>query len=151
MSGTRVRAARNADIPAIEEVVSAAFDAFVRRTGIRPEPLGTDWATVISALGAVVATRNDHVVGVLVLWPHPDHVAVETLAVAPEAQADGVGSTLLDRAELLAVRSGSNTVRLATNAAMREALAYYPRRGFVRLGAGVEHGYDRVFFEKRLG
>jgi N-acetylglutamate synthase-like GNAT family acetyltransferase len=150
VSGTRVRAARNADIPRIEQVVTDAFAAFVARSGIRPTPLSLDWETVISALGAVVATRDDRIVGVLVLWPHPDHVLVDTLAVAPDQQGGGVGSALLDRAELVAIETGANAVRLHTNAGMREALAYYPRRGFVEVDRRTEHGFDRVFFEKRL-
>jgi GNAT superfamily N-acetyltransferase len=151
MTGIRLRGAREADVPLIRKVVADAFAPFVARTGVRPAPLGTDWATVVSALGAVVALRDDHVVGVLVLWPHPDHVLVETLAVAPTEQGSGVGSALLDRAELLAIETGANAVRLATNAAMAEALDWYPRRGFVVLGRWDEQGYDRVHLEKRLG
>jgi GNAT superfamily N-acetyltransferase len=151
MSGSRVRAARHADVPAIEAVVAEAFAPFVARTGIRPAPLGTDRPTVISALGASVAVRDDRIVGVLVLRPHPDHVLVETLAVAPEEQGRGIGSTLLDRAEPVAIESGSNTVRLYTNAAMTEALAYSPRRGFRETGRYTEHDFSRVLFEKRLG
>jgi ribosomal protein S18 acetylase RimI-like enzyme len=150
MTGTRVRTARNADITAIERVVGDAFASFVRRTGIHPAPLALDWPTVISALGASVATREDRVVGVLVLWPHPDHVLVDTLAIAPEEQGGGIGSALLDRAELTAIETGANVVRLYTNAAMTEALAFYPRRGFVELDRRTEQGFDRVWFEKRL-
>jgi ribosomal protein S18 acetylase RimI-like enzyme len=151
MPGSRVRTARNVDVPAIEAVVSEAFAPFLARTGIRPAPLDTDWPTVVSALGASVATRDERIVGVLVLWPHPDHVLVETLAVAPQEQGGGIGSALLDRAELVAIESGSSTVRLYTNAAMTEALAYYPRRGFTEIGRFREHGFSRVLFEKRLG
>ena len=146
----RVRTARNADVPAIEAVVAAAFAPFVAASGVVPAPLSTDWETVISALGAVVATRDEHVVGVLVVWPHPDHVLVETLAVAPEEQGTGVGTALLDRSELLAIEGGSNTVRLYTNAAMTTALAWYPRHGFSEVARRTEHGYDRVHLEKRL-
>ena len=151
MTGIRLRSAREADVPAVERLVASAFAAFVERTGIRPVPLGTDWRTVVSALGAVVALRDDHVVGVLVLWPHPDHVLIETLAVAPAEQGTGVGTALLDRAELLSIETGSNTVRLYTNAAMTDALDWYPRRGFVTTARRTEHGFDRVHLEKRLG
>ena len=150
MSGTRVRAARNADVPALQAIVGDAFAPVTARTGIRPAPVDTDWETVVWALGAVVATRDDRIVGVLVLWPHPDHVLVETLAVVPEEQGRGVGSALLDRAELVAIESGTNTVRLSTNAGMTEALAYYPRRGYTEVGRETVHGFARVLFEKRL-
>ncbi|WP_158590032.1 GNAT family N-acetyltransferase [Amnibacterium setariae] len=150
MPVTRLRAARDADVPEIAAVVDAAFAAFVARTGIRPAPLGTDWPTTISALGALVATREDRVVGVLVLWPHPGHVLVETLAVLPAEHGTGLGSLLLDRAELTAIESGTNAVRLATNAAMTEAREFYSRRGFVERGRWTQQGYDRVHLEKRL-
>ncbi len=145
-----MRTARNADVPAIEALVAAAFAPFVARTGIRPAPLATDWPTVISALGASVATLDDRIVGVLVVWPHPDHVLVDLLAVGPAEQGRGVGSALLDRAEALAREAGKGALRLHTNAAMREALAYYPRRDFVETGRRTEQGFDRVLFEKRL-
>jgi ribosomal protein S18 acetylase RimI-like enzyme len=150
MSGTRVRAARNADVPALQALVAGAFAPFTASTGIRPAPVDTDWETVVWALGAVVATRDDRIVGVLVLWPHPDHVLVETLAVAPEEQGRGIGSALLDRAELTAIEAGTNAVRLYTNARMTEALAYYPRRGYAEVGRETVHGFSRVLFEKRL-
>jgi ribosomal protein S18 acetylase RimI-like enzyme len=150
MSGIRVRAAREADVPAIARLVADAFAPFVARTGIVPAPLGTDWPTVVSALGVVVALRDDRVTGVLVRWPHPDHVLVETLAVDPAAQGAGVGTALLDTAERLAIETGVNAVRLYTNAAMTENLVWYPRRGFVETGRGPHGGFDRVRFEKRL-
>lgn len=141
-----MRAARVADVPEIEVVVTAAFAPFLARTGIRPAPLSIDWPTTLSAAAASVAVMHEHVVGVLVVWPHPDHLLVDTLAVAPEQQGTGVGGALLARAEALA---DSRPVRLSTNAAMTEALAYYPRRGFTEIGRGREDGYDRVHFEKR--
>jgi len=150
MSGTRLRAAREADVPEIVVLVEAAFAGFVARTGVRPAPLRTDWATTVSAHGAVVATRDEHVVGVLVLWPQPDHVLVETLAVLPAEHGTGLGSLLLDRAELTAIERGTNAVRLATNAAMTEAREFYSRRGFAERGRWVEQGYDRIHLEKRL-
>ena len=66
MGQLRIRAARNADVVEIEGVVEHAFAASVRRTGIRLAPLALDRPTVMSALGASAATRDDRVVGVLV-------------------------------------------------------------------------------------
>lgn len=146
----RVRGARNADIPAIEAVVADAFAAFLAATGIVPAPMSTDWETVISALGAFVAIREDRVVGVLVMWPHPDHVLVETLAVAAEDQGGGVGTALLDRSEVLAVEGGTDVVRMHADAATTQALAWCQRHGFVDAGRRTEHGYERVHLEKRL-
>ena len=41
-------------------------------------------------------------------------------------------------------------VTLYTNEAMVENLQLYPRLGYVETGRGVEEGYRRVYFEKRL-
>ena len=120
----RIRAAREADVPAI----------------LRFVPAPVDWATVVSALGAVVATEDEAVRGVLVRWPHPTHVLIERLAVAPHARRGGVGSALLDVAEREAIESGVNAVRAAAGG------AHDP---FLR-----RHGYapirDGAVLEKRL-
>lgn len=146
----RVRAAREVDAAELTRLVHDAFAAFQQRTGIRPAPVDTDWATVASAHGARVATMDERVVGVIVLWPHPDHVLVETVAVAPDRQGAGIGTLLLDLAERQAIESGVNVVRLYTNEAMTDLLGFYPRRGFVETGRRTEQGYARVHFEKRL-
>ena len=91
----RVRAGREADAAEVARFV----------------PAGLDWAVTVSAMGALVATEDGVVQGVLVRWPHPAHVLVERLAVAPHARRGGVGSLLLDAAEREALESGVNRVR----------------------------------------
>jgi hypothetical protein len=41
-------------------------------------------------------------------------------------------------------------VRLYTNEAMTENLAYYPRHGYTETHRGQQDGFHRVFFRKRL-
>ncbi|GAA2754618.1 GNAT family N-acetyltransferase [Amnibacterium kyonggiense] len=151
MSEVRVRAARNADVPALERLIEDAFAPFTARTGIVPAPRSIDWATTISALGAEVAVLADRVVGVLVTWPHPDHLLVDVLAVAPSAQGSGVGRTLLAHARAAAARTGRDRLRLCTNAGMTASLAWYGRQGFVETDRRREDGFDRVFLEQRVG
>jgi ribosomal protein S18 acetylase RimI-like enzyme len=86
----------------------------------------------------------------IVIVPHTDHVVVETVAVAPGAQGGGHGRRLLERAEHDAAELGVAEVRLSTNEAMTENLAYYPRRGYVETGRGLEDGYRRVFFSRTI-
>jgi hypothetical protein len=54
-------------------------------------------------------------------------------------------------AEEEARRLGLPALRLYTNAAMTENLRFYPLLGFRRTGARHENGFDRVYFEKRVG
>lgn len=151
MSEVRVRRARDADVAAVATVVSDAFAPFVARTGIVPEPVRTDWPTVVSAAGARVAVSGERVVGVLVVWPHPDHLLLELVAVAPDVRGSGVGRILMDHAEREARDLELPAIRLYTNAAMTDAVAYHGRRGYAETGRRTEHGYSRVFFEKRVG
>jgi ribosomal protein S18 acetylase RimI-like enzyme len=138
------------DVPAIEHLVLAAFSRYASRMPTAPAPVTADYATLVSAHGCAVAERDGRIVGVLVRWPHPDHVYVETVAVAPEAQGSGIGALLLASAEQEAVAAGVDAVRLHTNAAMTENLDWYPRRGYVRTGRSSASGFDRVSFEKRV-
>ena len=86
-----------------------AIERLVDRSG--PLPPRLDWATVISALGAFVAVQDDRIAGVMVLWPHPDHVRIEAFTV------------------LLAV--GTGPVRLLPGAVTPGVLAFTQRHGFV--------------------
>lgn len=132
MSEVRVHQAREADVPAIERLVG--------RTGPLTDPPAPvlDWATVISALGAVVAILDDRIAGVMVLWPHPGHVRIERFTVDPAARGGGVGSALLDHAELLAIRAGTNAVRLVPDAVTPGVLAFAAGHGFVERDGVLE-------------
>jgi GNAT superfamily N-acetyltransferase len=70
--------------------------------------------------------------------------------VLPSAQGRGVGARLLALAEDQARARGLGEIRLYTNEAMTENLAYYPSRGYAETHRAEQDGYRRVFFSKRL-
>jgi GNAT superfamily N-acetyltransferase len=70
--------------------------------------------------------------------------------VSPHAQGGGCGAALLTRAEHDARELNLPEVRLYTNAAMTENLTFYPRHGYTETGRGVQDGFERVFYVKRL-
>lgn len=98
----------------------------------------------------IAVHRNGEVVGFVVHYPRGGHLHIDDLAVSPDAQGQGVGKQLLRHAELRARERGLNAVELYTNAKMREALSFYPARGFVEIGRRREAGFDRVYFRKDL-
>jgi hypothetical protein len=53
-------------------------------------------------------------------------------------------------AEDEARRLGFSEMRLYTNEKMTENLVMYPRLGWKETGRGVQSGYDRVFFSKKV-
>jgi len=85
-----------------------------------------------------------------VVEPTQDHLLIENVAVAPQAQGLGVGGELLQLAEDQARAHGLREVRLYTNEAMTENLVYYPRRGYQETHRQTQDGFRRVFFTKRL-
>ena len=87
----------------------------------------------------VVALSEGEVVGYAGLCDYPDEAWVQTMAVAPAAQGQGLGARLL--LELLdeAARRGQRTVRLEVRSDNAPAQRLYERHGFVR--EGVRRGY----------
>jgi GNAT superfamily N-acetyltransferase len=68
----------------------------------------------------------------------------------PEAAPRGIGAQLLALAEDRARSLRLPEMRLYTNEAMTENLAYYPRHGYTETHRAQQDGFHRVYFRKRL-
>ena len=151
-----IRPATPADVAAVQDLVRAAYEHYIPRIGRPPYPMVADYGALIGAgqvgvaLSGPAGQSGAVVDGVLVLVPERDHVLVETVAVAPSAQGRGRGTALLAFAEDRARELGLPEVRLYTNEAMTENIAYYPRRGYTETQRSLDQGYRRVFFSKRV-
>jgi ribosomal protein S18 acetylase RimI-like enzyme len=145
-----VHAATAADLPEIERCVGAAYAMYVERIGQPPAPMSADYEALVGRGVVRVAEDDRGLAGLVVAWPEPDHLFIENVAVWPERQGEGIGSRLLEACAARARELGLGELRLYTNEAMTENLAYYPRRGFVETGRRVEDGFRRVYFSKRL-
>jgi N-acetylglutamate synthase-like GNAT family acetyltransferase len=97
-----------------------------------------------------VADADGTVVGVLVLTFAADHVLLENIAVSPLAQGTGIGVRLLAFTDAQARERGHTEVRLYTNEAMTETLAYYARHGFRETHRAAEQGFHRVLLTRNL-
>lgn len=145
-----IRPATAADVPAIRELVAAAYRHYVPRIGREPAPMTADHAATVAAGRAWVAEVDGRIAGLVVLVPEPGHLLLENVAVDPARQGRGVGAVLLAFADDRARSLGLPEVRLYTNEAMTENIAYYPRRGYVETHRTEANGFRRVFFAKRL-
>jgi N-acetylglutamate synthase-like GNAT family acetyltransferase len=145
-----LRRATETDVATIEALVKNAFEKYVERIGRPPAPMVADYAALLDESRIWVVERRDAIVAVLVTQHHGDHLLLETIAVASDAQGGGHGRRLLERAERDAVEQGLTEVRLCTNEAMTENLVFYPRHGYRETGRGNQDGYRRVFFAKSL-
>jgi N-acetylglutamate synthase-like GNAT family acetyltransferase len=153
MSEPLLRSATVTDVGAINELVVEAFGKYVERIGKPPAPMTADYAELLHTSHVWVIEDGEHagaVLGLLVTQAEPDHLLIDAIAVAPTAQGGGHGRRLLERADEDARDAGLEEIRLCTNEAMTENLSFYPSRGFDETGRGIQDGYHRVFFAKRV-
>ncbi|MDY7085386.1 MAG: GNAT family N-acetyltransferase [Actinomycetota bacterium] len=139
-------AAGAADTRHVRDLVDRAFTLYIPRLGHKPKPMTADYDTIVASGRCWVAVDAGEIVGMLHLETAGDHLEVETVAVAPGAQARGVGGRLLAFAEQRALDHGLPEVRLCTSRTMTENIAYYPRRGYRE----THRDADRVFFAKTV-
>ena len=87
----------------------------------------------------LVALDGEELVGYAGLCDYPDEAFVQTMAVAPAAQGQGLGARLLVALLEEAERRGQRTVSLEVRADNAPAQRLYERHGFTR--TGVRRGY----------
>ncbi len=144
------RPATPEDEPAIRACVRAAFLGYVADMGREPAPMTADYAAHIARGEAHVAEAGGRFLGCAVFFPEDGAMLLDCIAVLPEGHGQGIGRILVTLCEDAARASGLPTLRLCTNAKMTANLTLYPHLGFLRTGRRMEHGFDRVFFEKPL-
>lgn len=146
-----IRSAVPGDLAAIETIVQCAYSHYVERIGRKPGPMLDDYLSLILDNRVHVAARKGRVGGILVLVPEDDAMLLDNVAVAPEAQGQGLGRKLLMFAEQQAAEAGFRLIRLYTNEAMTENIDLYQRIGYRETHRAEEHGLRRVYMEKMLG
>ena len=148
----KIRQASQADCAAVVACVRAAYVKYVGRIGGEPAPMLADYPTLI-ARGVVYVLPDGlsgDLRGLIVVWPKDGAMFVENVAVDPSYQREGLGCRLMAFAEELARAAGLPDLRLHTNEAMTENLAFYGRLGFEEISRSVQDGYRRVFLRKIL-
>ncbi|MFI8220583.1 GNAT family N-acetyltransferase [Streptomyces sp. NPDC085932] len=148
MTDEEIRPAGAADVPAVAEVIDAAFRPYIERIGQVPQPMREDHAANVAA-GRVFVT-GDPVLGLVVVEAFEDHLFLDTIAVHPAAHGRGVGRRLLRFVDARARALGLPEVRLCTNALMWENQEIYPKYGYRPVERRVDGPYDRIHYRKRL-
>jgi GNAT superfamily N-acetyltransferase len=145
-----IRPAGPPDVEELGRIAAAAYQRYVPRIGRPPAPMTADYARAVRAGDGWVAVGDGEVLGFAILVPQRSHLLLENVAVAPQAQGRGVGARLLVWAEERARDLGLDEIRLYTNEAMTENLAWYPRHGYAETHRSEQDGFRRVFFRKSL-
>ena len=145
-----IRQASPEDAGAARACVIAAFAGYIERMGKPPAPMLLDFPAQIQAGHVWLAEQHGELAGVLVQYATEQGFYIDTLAVQPDRQGQGIGRRLLAFAEQQALRLGCSSVYLCTNVKMTENQVFYPRLGYVEYERKIEAGYDRIFYRKRL-
>jgi ribosomal protein S18 acetylase RimI-like enzyme len=135
-----------ADVPALATLINRAYRGEASRQGWTTEDHLLDGPRISEAalrdmLGAPQATlltyrdARDSLTGCVYLQQQGTQLYLGTLAVAPEAQTQGVGRQLLAAAEAHARQHGCTTLKITVLSARPELLAWYERHGYERTGA----------------
>lgn len=146
-----IRRAGPDDVDALRAIATAAYQKYVPRIGQNPAPMTADYAQAVRDQQAWAAIQNGSIAGFAIFIPRPGYLLLDNVAVLPAAQGHGIGARLLALAEDHARSLGLSEIRLYTNEAMTENLAYYPRHGYTETHRAEQDGFRRVFFRKPIG
>jgi len=146
----RLRPATLDDVPRLTAIAEAAYAPYVPRMGKKPAPMIADFAAHVRAAAGFVAEAGGVIAGYIVTFLKSSDQFIENVAVDPAWHGKGIGHRLIQFAEQDALRHGAARIFLYTNIHMTENLDFYPKLGYVETHRVREHGFDRVYFEKRL-
>ncbi|EST21988.1 GNAT family N-acetyltransferase [Streptomyces roseochromogenus] len=144
----RVRVAVAGDVPTVKAVTDAAYQHYIARIGVVPQPMVADHAADVAA--GLVFVTGEPVEGLVVIEAFADHLFLDSIAVHPDAHGTGVGRRLLRFVEARARALGLGEIRLYTNALMWENQEIYPKYGYEVVERRVDGPYDRIHYRKRL-
>ena len=150
-----IREAKGGDAPAVVDLLGSIYDEGSWFVGDGPPSVGRLSRRIRGAdvrdVLFLVAVEGRHVVGWLELQrmgpTKMRHVAVLTIAVAPQHRRRGVASALLRSGYAWADRFGVAKISLNVRENNAAAIALYEREGFVREGREArqirtESGYE---------
>jgi len=145
-----MRRAGPGDVDELGAIAAAAYQKYVCRIRKAPAPMTADYAQAVRDGQAWAALEDGQIVGFAIIIAQPGYLLPDNVAVLPAAQGRGIGARLLALAEEQARGLGLREIRLYTNEAMTENLAYYPRHGYAETHRAEQDGFNRVFFRKPI-
>jgi GNAT superfamily N-acetyltransferase len=147
-----IRPARPADRAEVERIIQDAYRGFIADIGREPAPMTADYGALIDrGVVSVIAGADGRMTGVLIDYPLEDCWFLETVAIDPGSQGQGLGRRIVDEVDARARAAGKRVVRLYTNVKMAGNLVFYPKLGYRETGRVTEAGFSRVYFEKEVG
>ena len=146
-SGLLVRSAAPDDVPALLELIHAAFEQYRGRldppSGAHEET-EESIAQKLHAGGAVVAIDGDEFVGCAFFRSEPDQMYLGRLSVRPGHRGRGIARSLVEWVETHARTLTLPRVRVGVRLALTENRAYFERAGYVVTTLESHPGYEEA-------
>ena len=171
-----LRAAIPTDAKAITALIHITFDHYIPKIGRVPSALLANYREVIerdrvwvvetrspvssakSSAGnaSAIAHQPDSLIAVLVLTLETNHHApnhhyhINTLAVHPQHQRQGIGKALLRHAEQEAIAAGHPEIWLHTNETMTHNIRLYTSIGYEERYRKIKPSTNSIYMRKPL-
>lgn len=146
-----IRRATVDDVASIRDLTRRAYAKWVPLIGREPLPMQADYALAVREHAIDLAERNGKLVALVEMIPAADHLLIESLAVDPGAQGQGLGERMLHHVAATARTLGLHEVRLYTNEKFTANIAFYAKRGYVvTKRSAIVPGSVAVFMKKCL-
>ncbi len=142
------RQATAADLPAVHDVIAAAYRKYLSRMDKPPGPMLRDYGPVVAA--GQLWVSGEPVAGLVSLIESAGGLLIENIAIDPSAQGTGLGRALMEFAERQAAQLGIQRLWLYTHEVMTENYAIYTHLGYREYERRAEDGYRRIYMEKFL-
>jgi len=150
VSDLSFRPASDADVATVAAITDAAYAKWMPVIGRKPKPMVADHAAAIRDHIVELAALDGRIVGLIELIRATDHLLLESIAIDPAAQGQGIGRRLMQRVEDRATDMGYSLVRLYTNKAFAANLDFYRRLGYTIEREEPFKGGIVVHFAKRV-
>jgi GNAT superfamily N-acetyltransferase len=139
------------DAPAVRDLTRSAYAKWIPLIGREPLPMKADYDRAVVEHLIDLVEENGQLLALIEMIPSDDHLLIENLAVHPEHQGKGLGDSLLQHAEEVALSLGFTEIQLYTNAAFVANIAFYSKRGYQEFDRGsIIPGSITVYMKKSL-
>jgi len=145
-----LRRAGPADAAAVCDLTRAAYAKWAPLIGREPTPMAEDYDRVVRDDPVDLLFVGEELAALVWMIVHPDHLLIESLAVAPAHQGRGYGHRLLAHAEAFAADQGLVVARLYTNRLFAANIELYRRAGYAIDREEPFWGGIKVHMSKRI-
>ena len=131
MSGTfELRRAVSGDAVELRRLTRAAYAKWVPLIGREPKPMTADYEAAVESHRFDLIYVDGRMAGLIETIDEGDSLLVENVAVDPDFQGRGLGSTLMAHAEEIARSLGRSRLTLYTNKRFVQNIELYLRLGY---------------------